>query len=327
NGSNVKSTAKQPVNIKCILLGDGGVGKTSLVVSYTSNDYPPHHKPSALDTFCVEVCADNRLVHLQICDAGGGDEVASLRHFSYPGVHVVLLCFSVVKPQSFRSLRTQWIVELTKARVVLNPTIQHLAAKLQTPPNGNTDVVVGRDRPKENGKHLVAPARNGKLGGSGRAARRSTTLVGVPGPAFLLVGCACDLRNDIGQLLELSKHGEEPVDPATAERLATELGAEAYVECSALTQKNLKTVFDLAIWCGLRVADAGGPACRLPFHDNYTGNGTTVSTDSSRNSTPHGTTETNRSDRSKLNAPGANAKTAMDTKPDKSLWRKFLCIT
>ncbi|KAF5399920.1 Rho GTP-binding protein RhoU [Paragonimus heterotremus] len=255
------------------------------------------------------------------------DEVASLRHFSYPGVHVVLLCFSVVKPQSFRSLRTQWIVELTKARVVLNPTIQHLAAKLQTPPNGNTDIVVGRDRPKENGKHLVAPARNGKLGGSGRVTKRSTTPVGIPGPAFLLVGCACDLRNDIGQLLELSKQGEEPVDPATAERLATELGAEAYVECSALTQKNLKTVFDLAIWCGLRVADAGGPACRLPFHDTYTGNGTTVSTDSSRNSTPHGTTETNRSDRSKLNAPGANAKAVMNTKPDKSLWRKFLCIT
>ncbi|TGZ55013.1 hypothetical protein CRM22_010511 [Opisthorchis felineus] len=72
NGLEADNLSKQPVNIKCVLLGDSGVGKTSLVVSYTTNDYPSKHTPSAFDTFFVEVCVDNRLVHLQICDAGGG---------------------------------------------------------------------------------------------------------------------------------------------------------------------------------------------------------------------------------------------------------------
>lgn len=43
-----------PTTVKCILIGDKQVGKTSLVVSYTSNDYPAEYRPSALDTFCGE---------------------------------------------------------------------------------------------------------------------------------------------------------------------------------------------------------------------------------------------------------------------------------
>nr|CAX73004.1 Cell division control protein 42 homolog precursor [Schistosoma japonicum] len=69
HGHNINN--ENPTIVKCILIGDEQVGKTSLVVSYTSNGYPDEYKPSALDTYCVEVCADSRPVHLQICDAGG----------------------------------------------------------------------------------------------------------------------------------------------------------------------------------------------------------------------------------------------------------------
>lgn len=39
------------LGIKCVLVGDGAVGKTSLVVSYTTNGYPDEYQPTALDTF------------------------------------------------------------------------------------------------------------------------------------------------------------------------------------------------------------------------------------------------------------------------------------
>lgn len=42
--------------LKCVLLGDGAVGKTSLVVSYTTNGYPTKYVPTAFDDFSGKSC-------------------------------------------------------------------------------------------------------------------------------------------------------------------------------------------------------------------------------------------------------------------------------
>ncbi|KAM8879185.1 uncharacterized protein AB9W97_014677 isoform 4-T4 [Spinachia spinachia] len=44
--------------VSCVLVGDGAVGKTSLIVSYTTNGYPAHYVPTALDNFTVSRCKD-----------------------------------------------------------------------------------------------------------------------------------------------------------------------------------------------------------------------------------------------------------------------------
>lgn len=53
-------------------------------------------------------------------------------------------------------------------------------------------------------------------------------------------------------LIDLAKYRERPVDPADAQDCAIEIGAVAYMECSSLTQKNLKEVFDAAILASLQ---------------------------------------------------------------------------
>lgn len=45
---------KSNTSVKCILIGESGVGKTSLVVSYTKDDYPAQHEPTAFDTYVGE---------------------------------------------------------------------------------------------------------------------------------------------------------------------------------------------------------------------------------------------------------------------------------
>ena len=58
-------------HVTCVVIGDCGVGKSSLVVSYTTNDFPTQYVPTAFDNYSVDVSVGTRLVHFDICDTGG----------------------------------------------------------------------------------------------------------------------------------------------------------------------------------------------------------------------------------------------------------------
>ena len=60
----------------------------------------------------------------------------------------------------------------------------------------------------------------------------------------LIVGTQVDLREDSAVKEKLAKQRMSPVKREDGERMAKELGAVKYVECSALTQYKLKDVFD-----------------------------------------------------------------------------------
>uniref|UniRef100_A0A665WP41 Cell division control protein 42 homolog n=1 Tax=Echeneis naucrates TaxID=173247 RepID=A0A665WP41_ECHNA len=65
------------------------------------------------------------------------------------------------------------------------------------------------------------------------------------------VGTQIDLRDDPSTIEKLAKNKQKPITPETAEKLARDLKAVKYVECSALTQRGLKNVFDEAILAAL----------------------------------------------------------------------------
>lgn len=67
-----------------------------------------------LHLFSVEVQVDGKPLNLTLCDTAGQDALDPLRQLCYPQSDVFLLCFSVVKPETFRSIETKWIPELSK---------------------------------------------------------------------------------------------------------------------------------------------------------------------------------------------------------------------
>uniref|UniRef100_A0A8C0F1G6 Ras homolog family member U n=1 Tax=Bubo bubo TaxID=30461 RepID=A0A8C0F1G6_BUBBB len=76
-----------------------------------------------------------------------------------------------------------------------------------------------------------------------------------PKAPIILVGTQSDLREDVKVLIELDKCKEKPVSEEAAKLCAEEIKAASYIECSALTQKNLKEVFDAAIVAGIQYSD------------------------------------------------------------------------
>jgi Ras-related C3 botulinum toxin substrate 1 len=68
-----------------------------------------------------------------------------------------------------------------------------------------------------------------------------------PSVPIILVGTKLDLRDDPATKESLRQKRMEPVSYEQALVVAKEIRAYKYLECSALTQRNLKSVFDEAI--------------------------------------------------------------------------------
>ena len=99
-------------SIKILLLGDPSVGKTSLQIRFEDGYFPLEYIPTVFNSYSAELVVENITFRIVIFDTNGNEDYDRIRHLSYPGTDVVLLCFSLVSRETFYHIKTKWIKEI-----------------------------------------------------------------------------------------------------------------------------------------------------------------------------------------------------------------------
>ncbi|KAH3731586.1 Rac1A protein [Pelomyxa schiedti] len=173
--------------IKFVVVGDSGVGKTCMLISYTTNAFPTDYVPTAFYECISNRLIDGGVYNVAFMDTEDDDNI---RPRSYISTDMFLVVFSVISPSSHENVSSKWYPEMSH--------------------------------------HCPKAMR-------------------------LLVGTKTDLRDGFSEAPHAEVKAATPITYEQGLAKAKEINAIKYMECSALTQKGLKDVFDEAIRCAYNV--------------------------------------------------------------------------
>ncbi|EXU95165.1 Ras GTPase family protein [Metarhizium robertsii] len=97
---------------KLVVVGDGACGKTCLLVTFSKGRFPEKYVPTVFENYVADIDVDGSNLELALWDTAGQEDYDRLRPLSYPGAHVVLICFAIDSPDSLENVKEKWMPEV-----------------------------------------------------------------------------------------------------------------------------------------------------------------------------------------------------------------------
>ncbi|KAH1180306.1 rho-related GTP-binding protein RhoF isoform X2 [Mauremys mutica] len=99
--------------LKIVIVGDGGCGKTSLLMVYAKGAFPEKYAPSVFEKYTTSITIGNKEVILNLYDTAGQEDYDRLRPLSYQNTNMVLICYDVMNPTSYDNVLIKWYPEVS----------------------------------------------------------------------------------------------------------------------------------------------------------------------------------------------------------------------
>lgn len=99
---------------KIVVVGDGGCGKTCLLISYSQGYFPEKYVPTVFENYITYPThsASGKTLELALWDTAGQEEYDRLRPLSYPETDLLFVCFAIDCPNSLENVMDKWYPEV-----------------------------------------------------------------------------------------------------------------------------------------------------------------------------------------------------------------------
>ncbi|XP_052098485.1 GTP-binding protein Rit1-like [Mytilus californianus] len=106
NSSNHHCDNSKPREYKIVILGDGGVGKSALVIQFVYHRFLDYHDPTIEDSYQKQARIDGEPALLDILDTAGQPEFNTMREQYMRKGEGFILCYSITDRRSYDEMLT-----------------------------------------------------------------------------------------------------------------------------------------------------------------------------------------------------------------------------
>ena len=103
------------VTCKVVLLGESGVGKSSIITRYTQNTFKSQRLATTganIVTKTIILEDENKSIKFEIWDTAGQEQYRSLAKVFYKNSAVCILVYDITRRFSFEELKNYWVDEI-----------------------------------------------------------------------------------------------------------------------------------------------------------------------------------------------------------------------
>jgi len=102
--SNNESQNKGPKDVKIVMLGNGGVGKSACTFRFVQEKFVEAYNPTIEDSYRKAIKLDGRNFVLDILDTAGQEEYTELREVYMRGGEGFIIVYSITDHKSFQEV-------------------------------------------------------------------------------------------------------------------------------------------------------------------------------------------------------------------------------
>ena len=104
------------VAIKCLVVGDHEIGKSSLIKTYIDGQFPESVESAVCDSFHCDIPIENTTYKIEIVDVPDErEEFNDIRQLAYKNADVCIACFALDNSESLEKVKNNWIKEVRRA--------------------------------------------------------------------------------------------------------------------------------------------------------------------------------------------------------------------